>query len=597
MADYETHEFDVLVIGAGGAGLRAAIESSALGAKTGLVCKSLLGKAHTVMAEGGLAAALGNVYPQDNWQVHFRDTMRGGKMLNNWRMAQLHAMEAPDRVRELEEWGALFDRTPDGRILQRDFGGHRYARLAHVGDRTGLEMIRTLQQHAVHRGIDVFMECTITRLLKDGDAVSGAFGYWRENGRFVHFRAKAIVLATGGLCKVFSITSNSWEGTGDGHALATWAGADMIDMECVQFHPTGMVWPLSVRGILVTEGVRGDGGTLRNASGERFMFNYIPKMFADETADTEEEADRWYNDKINARRTPDLLPRDEVARAINAEVKAGRGTPHGGVFLDIATRRDAEYIQRRLPSMYHQFKQLADVDITKEMMEIGPTAHYVMGGVRVDAETTASTVPGLFAAGEVAGGMHGSNRLGGNSLSDLLVFGRRAGVGAAEYAHSLSSMPGADTAQIEEAAAEALAPFESDGNENPYTIHHELQDMMQSLVGIIRNEGELKEAQSRLGEFRERAKHARVEGNRQYNPGWHLALDLRSMLTVADLITQGAIQRKESRGGHTREDYPNADAHFGTVNIAQRLEDGALTWREEPLTDMPDDLKRLFEED
>lgn len=597
MADYETHEYDVLVIGAGGAGLRAAIESSALGARTGLVCKSLLGKAHTVMAEGGLAAALGNVYPQDNWRVHFRDTMRGGKMLNNWRMAQIHAQEAPDRVRELEEWGALFDRTPDGRILQRDFGGHRYARLAHVGDRTGLEMIRTLQQHAVHRGIDVYMECTITQLLKDGDRVSGAFGYWRENGRFVVFRAKAVVLATGGLCKVFAINSNSWEGTGDGHALATWAGADMIDMECVQFHPTGMVWPLSVRGILVTEGVRGDGGTLRNIDGERFMFNYIPPMFAAETADNEEEADRWYNDKVNARRTPDLLPRDEVARAINAEVKAGRGSPHGGVFLDIASRRDAGYIQRRLPSMYHQFIQLADVDITRDAMEVGPTAHYVMGGVRVDAESTASTVPGLFAAGEVAGGMHGSNRLGGNSLSDLIVFGRRAGMGAAEYAASLSSMPALNSSEVDAAAAEALAPFDGNGKENPYTIHRELQDTMQSLVGIIRNEDELQQARARLEEFRERAKNVTVEGNRQYNPGWHLALDLRSMLTVADLITRGAIERKESRGGHTREDYPNPDAHFGTVNIVQSMKDGELTWRQEPLPEMPDDLKELFEED
>ena len=596
MADYETHEFDVLVIGAGGAGLRAAIESSAQGAKTALVCKSLLGKAHTVMAEGGLAAALGNVYPEDNWKVHFRDTMRGGKMLNNWRMAQIHAQEAPDRVRELEDWGALFDRTEDGRILQRDFGGHRYARLAHVGDRTGLEMIRTLQQHAVHRGIEVFMECTITRLLKDGDAVSGAFGYWRETGRFVVFRAKSVVLATGGLCKVFSINSNSWEGTGDGHALAAWAGADMIDMEFVQFHPTGMVWPLSVRGILVTEGVRGDGGTLRNIDGERFMFNYIPPMFAAETADTEEEADRWYTDKVNARRTPDLLPRDEVARAINAEVKAGRGSPHGGVFLDIASRRDAEYIKRRLPSMYHQFRELADVDITKDAMEVGPTAHYVMGGVRVDADTAASTVPGLFAAGEVAGGMHGSNRLGGNSLSDLVVFGRRAGLAAAEYAHGLSSMPGVDSAQIDAAATETLAPFDGGGDENPYTIHRELQDAMQALVGIIRTESELKEARERLQVFKERASHVRVDGTRQYNPGWHLALDLRSMLTVAELITQGAIERKESRGGHTREDYPKADAHFSTVNIVQKLQGTEVTWREEPLPEMPDDLKRLFEE-
>src|SRR5436309_2174515 len=439
MPEYESHDYDVVVVGAGGAGLRAAVEASAAGARTALVCKSLLGKAHTVMAEGGIAAALGNVYPEDNWRVHFRDTMRGGKLINNWRMAQIHAQEAPERVLELEEWGALFDRTADGRILQRDFGGHRYARLAHVGDRTGLEMIRTLQQHAVHRGIDVFMECTITRLLKDGERVCGAFAYRRDVGMFVIFKARAVVLATGGVGKAYAITSNSWEYTGDGHSLALWAGADLIDMEFVQFHPTGMVWPPSVRGILVTEGVRGDGGVLKNSPGDRFMFRYIPEMFRAETAETEEEADRWYTDKKNARRTPDLLPRDEVARAINSEVKEGRGSPHGGVLLDIATRRDAEYIRRRLPSMYQQFMELADVDITKEAMEVGPTCHYVMGGVRVDAETQASTVPGLFAAGEVAGGMHGANRLGGNSLSDLLVFGRRAGLHAAEYARSHTS--------------------------------------------------------------------------------------------------------------------------------------------------------------
>ena len=600
MADYETVEYDVLVIGAGGAGLRAAIESSARGAKTALVCKSLLGKAHTVMAEGGMAAALGNVYEQDSWQVHFRDTMRGGKMLNNWRMAQIHAQEAPDRVHELEEWGALFDRTPDGRILQRDFGGHRYARLAHVGDRTGLEMIRTLQQHAVHRGLDVFMECTITRLLKDGGAVTGAFGYRRENGRFIVFKAKAVVLATGGLCKVFSINSNSWEGTGDGHALATWAGADMIDMEFVQFHPTGMVWPLSVRGILVTEGVRGDGGTLRNASGERFLFSYIPKMFAAETADSIEEADRWYTDKVNARRTPDLLPRDEVARAINSEVKAGRGSPHGGVFLDIASRRDAEYIKRRLPSMYHQFKELADVDITAVSMEVGPTAHYAMGGVRVDPETAATTVPGLYAAGEVAGGMHGSNRLGGNSLSDLVVFGRRAGLAAAEFALAQASRAGASEATIDEAAKDALAPFDGDAKENPYAVHRELQDTMQALVGIIRTESELQEAREKIEVFKQRARNVSVDGNRQFNPGWHLALDLRAMLTVATLITQGAITRHESRGGHTRDDYPDPDyTHWGKVNLVQRQDDagGAIALREEPLPEMPAELAKLFEED
>src|SRR5499426_2852018 len=491
---YETHEHDVLVIGAGGAGLRAAIEAAAQGVSVGLVCTSLLGKAHTVMAEGGIAASLGNVWPEDNWQVHFRDTMRGGKMLNNWRMAQLHAQEAPDRVLELERWGALFDRTKDGRILQRDFGGHRYARLAHVGDRTGLEMIRTLQYHGIHQGIDVYMECKVERLLKDGDRVVGAFGYWRNTGKFVLFKAKAIVLATGGVGKAWKVTSNSWEYTGDGQSLALWAGADLIDMEFVQFHPTGMVWPPSVRGILVTEGVRGDGGTLKNTKGERFMFNYIPEFFKGETADNEPEADRWYADKKNNRRTPDLLPRDEVARAINAEIKGGRGTPHGGVFLDICTRRPADYIRKRLPSMYHQFKELAGVDITKEPMEVGPTCHYIMGGVRVDADSTAATVKGLYAAGEVAGGMHGSNRLGGNSLSDLLVFGRRAGLAAAEYAKGLKVTPALDAAQVDAAVRSLLSPFDRKGNENPYAIHSDLQECMQSLVGIIRTEGELRKA-------------------------------------------------------------------------------------------------------
>src|SRR5881296_3432722 len=481
--DYEVHEHDVIVIGAGGAGLRAAIEAAAQGVSVGLICKSLLGKAHTVMAEGGIAAALGNVWPEDTWQVHFRDTMRGGKMLNNWRMAQLHAQEAPERVLELERWGALFDRTKDGRILQRDFGGHRYARLAHVGDRTGLEMIRTLQYHGIHQGIDVYMECKVERLLKDGDRVCGAFGYWRNTGKFVFFKAKAIVLATGGVGKAWKVTSNSWEYTGDGHSLALWAGADLIDMEFVQFHPTGMVWPPSVRGILVTEGVRGDGGTLRNKSGERFMFNYVPEFFKGETADNEAEADRWYEDKKNNRRTPDLLPRDEVARAINAEVKAGRGSPHGGVFLDIASRRSPDYIKRRLPSMYHQFMELADVDITKTAMEVGPTLHYIMGGVRVDADSAQSTVPGLFAAGEVAGGMHGSNRLGGNSLSDLLVFGRRAGLYAAEYAKRVARMPRVDDRQVETAATGMLAPFERREGENPYAVHADLTDTMHELVG------------------------------------------------------------------------------------------------------------------
>jgi succinate dehydrogenase / fumarate reductase, flavoprotein subunit len=597
MSEQQIHEYDVVVIGAGGAGLRAAIEASARGARTAVVCKSLLGKAHTVMAEGGVAAALGNVYPEDNWRVHFRDTMRGGKMLNNWRMAQLHAQEAPDRVLELEEWGALFDRTADGRILQRDFGGHRYARLAHVGDRTGLEMIRTLQHRAVGGGsIDVFMECTVIRLLTDSGRIAGAFGYWRETGRFVVFRAKSVVLATGGIGKAWKITSNSWEYTGDGHALALWAGADLIDMEFVQFHPTGMVWPPSVRGILVTEGVRGDGGVLRNAEGRRFMFDYIPDMFRSETAETEEEADRWYTDRRGNRRTPDLLPRDEVARAINSEVKEGRGSPHGGVFLDIASRRSAEDIRRRLPGMYHQFKELADVDITKEPMEVGPTCHYAMGGVRVDPDTQAATVPGLFAAGEAAGGMHGANRLGGNSLSDLLVFGRRAGQYAAEHALGLQQLPALDQEQIETTAAAALAPFEREHGDNPYAVHQDLQDTMQELVGIIRTEGELKAALEKLALLQDRAAGVRVEGNRQYNPGWHLALDLQSLLAVSECVATAALERKESRGGHTRDDYPKADPELGRLNIALRIQDGKLGLRREPLPEMPEDLRQLFEE-
>jgi succinate dehydrogenase / fumarate reductase flavoprotein subunit len=549
------------------------------------------------MAEGGIAAALGTVWPEDNWKVHFRDTMRGGKMLNNCRMAQLHAQEAPDRVKELEAWGALFDRTADGRILQRDFGGHRYSRLAHVGDRTGLEMIRTLQQHAVHKGIDVFMECTIARLLKDGERVCGAFGYWRETGRFVVFKSKAVVLATGGIGKAWKITSNSWEYTGDGVTLALEAGAGLIEMECQQFHPTGMVWPPSVRGILVTEGVRGDGGTLKNALGERFMFKYIPEFFRAETADTDAEADRWYADKKNNRRTPDLLPRDEVARAINSEVKARRGSPHGGVFLDIASRRDAEYIKRRLPSMYHQFKELADVDITKEPMEVGPTAHYMNGGVRVDADTAATAAPGLFAAGEVAGGLHGANRLGGNSLSDLVVFGRRAGLSAADYATSLTSPLNVDAAQVDAIERELLAPFEGSGGENPYTIHQDLQECMQSLVGIIRTEGELKKALEEIAGLRARAERVRVEGTRHYNPGWHLALDLYSLLTVSEAVTLAALERKESRGGHTREDYPKMDPEFGRVNVVVRKVDDGLTVTREPLPVMPEELKTLLEGD
>jgi len=593
---YEHHAYDVIVIGAGGAGLRAAIESSARGARTALICKSLLGKAHTVMAEGGVAAALGNVWPEDNWQVHFRDTMRGGKMLNNWRMAQIHAQEAPDRVLELEEWGALFDRTKDGLILQRDFAGHRYARLAHVGDRTGLEMIRTLQNNAVHKGIDVFMECTVQRLLKDGERICGALAYWRETGRFVLFKSKAVVLATGGVGKCWKITSNSWEYTGDGHTLALEAGADLIDMECVQFHPTGMVWPPSVRGILVTEGVRGDGGILTNTENRRFMFDYITEYFKAETADNEAEADAWYTDHRNNRRPPELLPRDEVARSINSEVKAGRGTEHGGVYLDIASRKPADYIKKRLPSMYHQFKELAGVDITKEPMEVGPTCHYIMGGVRVEADTAATAVPGLFAAGEVAGGMHGSNRLGGNSLSDLLVFGRRAGLAAADYANAFEGTLTIDTQAVEETARWILEPFERSEGENPYAIHADLQECMQNLVGIIRTEDELKEALVEIEVLRERAGRTSVIGNRQYNPGWHLAMDLDSMLTVSEAVTRAAIERKESRGGHTREDYPSTDPALGRVNIVVRRADGGITITQDPLPQMPDDLRKLFEE-
>jgi succinate dehydrogenase / fumarate reductase flavoprotein subunit len=593
---YETHEHDVIVVGAGGAGLSAAIEAAAQGVSVGLICKSLLGKAHTVMAEGGIAAAMGNVWPEDNWQVHFRDTMRGGKMLNNWRMAQLHAQEAPERVLELERFGALFDRTKEGLISQRDFGGHRYARLAHVGDRTGLEMIRTLQYHAIHQGIDVYMECKVERLLKDGDRIAGAFGYWRNTGEFVLFKAKAVVLATGGIGKAWKVTSNSWEYTGDGHSTALWAGADLIDMEFVQFHPTGMVWPPSVRGILVTESVRGDGGTLKNKNGERFMFNYIPEFFKGETADNEQEADAWYADKKNNRRTPDLLPRDEVARAINSEVKAGRGSPHGGVFLDICTRRPADYIRKRLPSMYHQFKELAGVDITREPMEVGPTCHYVMGGVRVDADSTQATVSGLFAAGEVAGGMHGSNRLGGNSLSDLLVFGHRAGRHAALYAKNFGGQLVADSAQVESIARATLEPFGRTGGENPYAIQAELQETMQNLVGIIRTEREMRQALTTIESLKERAKKVRVDGGRVYNPGWHVALDLASLLTVAQCTTLAALERKESRGGHTRDDHPYTDDTWGKVNVVLRLRDGAVQVSREPLPEMPAELKTLFQE-
>ena len=598
MPEYESHEYDVIIIGAGGAGLRAAIEAHEKGLKTALVCKSLLGKAHTVMAEGGAAAALGNVWPEDNWKVHFRDTMRGGKTVNNWRMAQLHAQEAPDRIYELEAWGALFDRTDDGRILQRDFGGHRYARLAHVGDRTGLELIRTLQQRAVSLGVDVFMECKLLKLLKDTEGrVSGAVGYRRPTGEFVVFTAKAFVLATGSIGRIWKYTSNSWESTGDGHAMALWAGADLIDMEFVQFHPTGMVWPLSVRGLLVTEGVRGDGGVLRNSEGKRFMFDYIPEMFAAETADSEQEGDRWYEDHANNRRPPELLPRDEVARSINSEVKAGRGSPHGGVFLDIASRRPAEYIRRRLPSMYHQFMELAGVDITVEPMEVGPTCHYVMGGIRVDAESAATTAPGLFAAGEVAAGLHGANRLGGNSLSDLLVFGRRAGLGASEYAQGRTGTPVVDLAEVDSVIQEALAPLGRDGGESPYDLQSQLQETMQNLVGIIRTQSELDEAMNALGEFDERVANVSVSGATVYNPGWNLATDLPSMLTVSRLVAGGAIERKESRGGHTRDDFPGPDPEMGKVNFVQRrLDAGGIQIEPTPRPKMPDELAELLKE-
>jgi len=606
VANYETLEYDVLVIGAGGAGLRAAIEASAAGVKVGLVCKSLLGKAHTVMAEGGVAAALGNVDDRDNWRVHFADTMRGGQYVNSWRMAELHAKEAPDRVRELEAWGAVFDRTADGRILQRNFGGHRYPRLAHVGDRTGLEMIRTLQDHGIHQGIEVYMEHTIVTLLKDGARVVGAFGYDRERGRFKVFQAKAIVLATGGIGRAYRITSNSWEYTGDGQSLAYHAGAELVDMEFVQFHPTGMIWPPSVIGILVTEGVRGDGGVLLNKDGKRFMFANIPDNYKSQTADNPEEGWRYtQGDKI-ARRPPELLTRDHVSRCIMDEVKAGRGSPHGGVFLDIAWIKEkipnaAEYIKRKLPSMYHQFMQLANLDITKEPMEVGPTTHYMMGGVRVDAETQMSSVAGLFAAGEVAAGLHGANRLGGNSLSDLLVFGKRAGEFAAIFAQKYDAGR-IDTAQIEEAARETLEPFDRAAGANgeaegPYRVQNDLQELMQNLVGIVRREEEMVRALDRLSELWQRSQNVVVHGHREYNPGWHTVIDLRHLLTVSEAITRSAIERKESRGGHFRDDFPNKNAADGKMSvIVRKAADGSMQVRREPIPEMPEHLKQVVEE-
>ncbi len=602
MPEYQTHEHDVLVIGAGGAGLRAAIEASASGVSVGLVCKSLLGKAHTVMAEGGIAAALANVDDRDNWKVHFADTMRGGQYVNNWRMAELHAKEAPDRVRELEAWGATFDRTKDGKILQRNFGGHRYPRLAHVGDRTGLELIRTLQDHGIHQGIDVHMECTIIKLLTDGGRVVGAFGYERERGRFKLFKAKAIVLATGGIGRAYEITSNSWEYTGDGHTLAYDALAELVDMEFVQFHPTGMIWPPSVRGILVTEAVRGEGGVLTNNQGRRFMFDEIPENYRTQTADNEEEGWRYTQGDKAARRPPELLTRDHVSRCIVREIKAGRGSPHGGVFLDISWIKARipnapEHIKKKLPSMYHQFKQLADIDITREPMEVGPTTHYVMGGVRVDSDTQMSSVPGLFAAGECAAGINGANRLGGNSLSDIIVFGKRAGEHAAKFAKA--QKPGSiDARQLDEAAQWALQPFErgADG-EGPYQVQYALQKMMQDLVGIVRSEQEMQRALEGLGPLRQRAQQAGVGGHREYNPGWHAALDLHSLLTVSEAITRSAIERRESRGGHFRDDYPDKDAACATFNIVVRKNtDGRMEISRVPIPEMPSELKQVIEE-
>ena len=611
MSENDRYSYDVVVVGAGGSGLRAAIEARLNGKKTAIISKSLFGKAHTVMAEGGCAAAMGNVNPNDNWQVHYRDTMRGGKFLNNWRMAELHAKEAPDRVWELEAWGAVFDRTKDGKISQRNFGGHEYPRLAHVGDRTGLEMIRSLQQKVVamqqadaaefgdpEAMIKVFAETTITDLMVEEGRIAGAFGYFRDTGRFVLFEAPAVVLATGGIGKTYKVTSNSWEYTGDGHALALRAGAKLLNMEFVQLHPTGMVWPPSVRGLLVTESVRGDGGVLRNSEGKRFMFDYVPDVFRAQYAETEEEADRWYDDPDHNRRPPELLPRDEVARSINSEVKAGRGSPHGGIFLDIASRRPADYILQRLPSMYHQFKELADVDITKEPMEIGPTCHYVMGGVEVDPDTGAASVPGLFAVGEVSGGMHGSNRLGGNSLSDLLVFGRRSGLGAAEYVSALpeSDRPSVSETSLDAAAAVAIQPLERAEGENPYAIHGELQVIMNDLVGLIRRESEMKTALVELDKLRAREAQVSAAGGRAYNPGWHLALDLRNMLVVAECVAQAALERQESRGGHTRDDYPGMSPEWRKINlICSATAQGTVSLTRQPNPPMRTDLLELFD--
>ena len=610
MTEIERHSFDVVVIGAGGAGLRAAVEARAAGLRTAIICKSLFGKAHTVMAEGGIAAAMGNVNSKDNWQVHFVDTMRGGKFLNNFRMAELHAKEAPDRVWELETWGALFDRTKEGKISQRNFGGHEYPRLAHVGDRTGLELIRTMQQaivslqqkDAVEFGdaearIKVFAETTITEIIKDGDRAAGAFGYVRETGNLILFEAPAIVIAAGGIGKSFKVTSNSWEGTGDGHALALKAGGKLVDMEFVQFHPTGMVWPPSVRGILVTESVRGDGGVLRNSEDRRFMFDYIPEVFKAQYAQSEEEGDRWYEDPDNNRRPPELLPRDEVARAINSEVKAGRGSPHGGVFLDVSTRLAPEVIKKKLPSMWHQFKELADVDITKQAMEVGPTCHYVMGGILVDPDTCAAAgVPGLFAAGESAGGMHGSNRLGGNSLSDLLVFGRRAGAGAVAYFQSLGgNAPQVTDAAITKASDHALAPLRNPGGENPYTIQADLQQVTNDLVGIIRTKLELEESLGKLKGFRARLANITCPGGSAFNSGWHLALDLENMLLVSDCIAHAALIREESRGGHTREDFPKMNAEWRKFNLVAHLANGEVVVEKQALPEMRDELLNLFD--